>query len=75
MFCGYIHRLVVVGGGYIGCEQASIFNNLGTEVYLIVRQVLLLLLPCMTHMVISLTNCKIVSYYMSWHIKRKVQNI
>ncbi|KAK9906912.1 hypothetical protein WJX75_010028 [Coccomyxa subellipsoidea] len=31
-------KLVVVGGGYIGCEQASIFNNLGTEVYLIVRQ-------------------------------------
>lgn len=32
-------RLVVVGGGYIGCEQASIFNNFGTEVHLIVRQV------------------------------------
>lgn len=30
-----------MGGGYIGCEQASIFNNLGTEVYLLVRQVLL----------------------------------
>ncbi|CAL8462218.1 g1749 [Coccomyxa elongata] len=31
-------KLVVVGGGYIGCEQASIFNNFGTEVHLIVRQ-------------------------------------
>lgn len=34
-----VRRLVVVGGGYIGCEQASIFNNFGTEVHLIVRQV------------------------------------
>lgn len=57
MFCGYIHRLVVVGGGYIGCEQASIFNNLGTEVYLIVRQVLLLLLSCMIQMVLKSTKC------------------
>ena len=32
-------RLVVVGAGYIGCEQACIFNNLGTEVHFIVRQV------------------------------------
>lgn len=32
-------RLVVVGGGCIGAEQASIFNNFGTEVHLIVRQV------------------------------------
>ena len=33
-------RLVVVGAGYIGCEQACIFNNLGTEVHFIVRQVI-----------------------------------
>ena len=32
-------RLVVVGAGYIGCEQACIFNNLGAEVHFIVRQV------------------------------------
>ena len=29
----------MVGGGYIGLEQACIFNNLGAEVHLIVRQV------------------------------------
>ena len=28
-----------MGAGYIGCEQASIFNNFGTEVHFIVRQV------------------------------------
>jgi glutathione reductase (NADPH) len=31
------HRLVVVGGGYIGCEFASIFRGLGAQVALIVR--------------------------------------
>lgn len=30
-------RLVVVGGGYIGCEMASIFHGLGAEVTLIYR--------------------------------------
>jgi hypothetical protein len=34
-----VRRLVVVGGGYIGLEQACIFNNLGSEVHLVVRQV------------------------------------
>ena len=32
-------RLVVVGAGYIGLEQSCIFNNLGSEVHLVVRQV------------------------------------
>jgi len=31
-------RLVVVGGGYIACEFASIFNGLGTQVTLLQRQ-------------------------------------
>jgi glutathione reductase (NADPH) len=31
------HRLVVVGGGYIGCEMASIFHGLGAEVTLLYR--------------------------------------
>jgi glutathione reductase (NADPH) len=30
-------RLVVVGGGYIGCEMASIFHGLGAEVTLVYR--------------------------------------
>jgi glutathione reductase (NADPH) len=30
-------RLVVVGGGYIGCEMASIFHGLGAQVTLIYR--------------------------------------
>ena len=30
-------RLVVVGGGYIGCEMASIFHGLGAEVSLVYR--------------------------------------
>ncbi len=30
-------RLVVVGGGYIGCEMASIFNGLGAHVSLVYR--------------------------------------
>ncbi|MGF1495870.1 MAG: glutathione-disulfide reductase [Elainellaceae cyanobacterium] len=30
-------RAAVIGGGYIGCEFASILNGLGTEVYQIVR--------------------------------------
>ncbi len=30
-------RLVVVGGGYIGCEMASIFHGLGAEVTLLYR--------------------------------------
>lgn len=30
-------RLVVVGGGYIGCEMASIFNGLGAHVTLLYR--------------------------------------
>ncbi|MFV0679436.1 glutathione-disulfide reductase [Ottowia sp.] len=30
-------RLVVVGGGYIGCEMASIFQGLGAEVTLVYR--------------------------------------
>ena len=28
-----------MGAGYIGCEQACIYNNFGSEVHLIVRQV------------------------------------
>ncbi len=35
-------RLVVVGGGYIACEFASIFNGLGAEVTLVHRGPLLL---------------------------------
>ncbi|MGJ7493038.1 glutathione-disulfide reductase [Variovorax sp. ZT4R33] len=31
-------RLVIVGGGYIACEFASIFNGLGAEVTLVQRQ-------------------------------------
>lgn len=31
------HRLVVVGGGYIACEFASIFAGLGAQVTLVVR--------------------------------------
>ncbi|CAL5227621.1 g10625 [Coccomyxa viridis] len=31
-------KLVIVGAGYIGCEQACIYNNYGSEVHLIVRQ-------------------------------------
>ena len=31
------HRLVVVGGGYIACEFASIFRGLGAQVTLLVR--------------------------------------
>lgn len=31
-------RIVIVGGGYIGCEFAGIFNGLGVETTLIVRR-------------------------------------
>jgi glutathione reductase (NADPH) len=31
-------RIVIVGGGYIGCEFAGIFNGLGVETALIVRR-------------------------------------
>ncbi|MEO0867148.1 MAG: FAD-dependent oxidoreductase, partial [Cyanobacteria bacterium J06642_11] len=31
-------RLVIFGGGYIGCEFASIFNALGTEVTQVIRR-------------------------------------
>lgn len=34
-------RLVVIGGGYIACEMASIFHHLGSQVTLIVRSELL----------------------------------
>jgi len=30
-----LHSLVVVGGGAVGCEFASIFNALGAEVVLV----------------------------------------
>lgn len=30
-------KLVVIGGGYIGLEFASMFNNLGTEVDIFIR--------------------------------------
>eukprot|EP00884_Botryococcus_braunii_P001762 jgi/Botrbrau1/11587/Bobra.247_1s0008.1 len=30
--------LVIVGGGYIACEQATIYNNLGSKVHLVIRQ-------------------------------------
>ena len=29
----------MIGGGYISCEQASIYNNFGAEVHLLVRSV------------------------------------
>ena len=28
-------RLVIVGAGYIACEQACIFNNFGSEVHML----------------------------------------
>src|SRR5690242_17070043 len=31
-------RIVIVGGGYIACEFAGIFNNLGAEVDLVIRR-------------------------------------
>jgi len=34
---GFPRRLVVVGGGYIGCEMASIFHGLGAQVTLLYR--------------------------------------
>lgn len=34
-------RLMVIGGGYIACEMASIFHHLGSEVTLVVRSELL----------------------------------
>ena len=37
--CRHACRLVVVGAGYIGCKQASIYNNFGTDVHFLVRQV------------------------------------
>lgn len=30
-------KLLIVGGGYIGCEMAGIFNGLGTEVSMFIR--------------------------------------
>ena len=35
--CG--RRVAMIGGGYIACEQASIYNNFGAEVHLLVRGV------------------------------------
>jgi len=35
-------KMVIVGGGYIGVEFASIFNALGTEVHLVLRRDVLL---------------------------------
>ena len=32
-------RVAMIGGGYISCEQASIYNNFGAEVHLLVRSV------------------------------------
>ena len=32
-------RIVMIGGGYIACEQASIYNNLGAEVHFLIRGV------------------------------------
>ena len=32
-------RVVMVGGGYIACEQASIYNNMGAEVHFLIRGV------------------------------------
>jgi len=29
------YRMVIVGAGYIACEQACIFNNFGTEVHML----------------------------------------
>ena len=31
----YACRMVIVGAGYIACEQACIFNNFGTEVHML----------------------------------------
>jgi glutathione reductase (NADPH) len=31
-------RMVIIGGGYIGCEFASIFHGLGTEVIQLIRE-------------------------------------
>lgn len=49
-------KLAVIGGGYIGLEFAGIYNNYGSEVHVVYRQVsiyyclvlftVLLLLPC-----------------------------
>ncbi|KAK9809327.1 hypothetical protein WJX73_004966 [Symbiochloris irregularis] len=30
-------KVVMIGGGYIACEQASIFNSLGSEVHFLIR--------------------------------------
>ena len=33
------YRLAIVGASYIACEQATIYNNLGTEVHMFNRGV------------------------------------
>ena len=32
-------RVGMIGGGYIACEQASIYNNFGAEVHFFIRGV------------------------------------
>lgn len=39
MACVCACRIVMVGGGYIACEQASIYNALGSEVHFLIRGV------------------------------------
>ena len=36
---GSLCRIVIVGGGYIACEQACIFHSLGMETPFVFRQV------------------------------------
>ena len=38
-------RVGMIGGGYIACEQASIYNNFGAEVHFFIRGVRSLPVP------------------------------